>query len=193
LADNTTELEDDRKQRIKELYFAGWSALTDTALTDERLRVEDAYDILRGLAQYLNQYQGDLTDDDFQSWAADIIQPAVQFYAIKRECTKRVYAAIWKVLKSGEDLGICDDSNADDIAQRVWIFVLNELDSLTDPKQPAKPSTRLYAVARDQARAVKQTALRSRARFVDSEVAVRIGRDKKGKLFIEPDEPRPLD
>ena len=193
MTDHTTEVEQDRTGRIKELYFRGFAAITDAALTDERLRPEDAFDISDGLAHHLELYAGELTDDDFLSWCVDVIQPAVQFYAIKRESIKRVYAAIWRVLKSGEDLGICDDAHADDIAQDVWLWALAHLDELTAPNQPAKASTRLYEYARWQARAVKQTALRARERFVDSEVAVRIGRDDKRKLFIEPDEPRPLD
>jgi hypothetical protein len=177
-----------RQREIKRLYFASFGFITDAALDDKRLTQEDGQLIAEGVARHLRIYEGELNQDAFESWAFDIIKSAIAFYGMKRECEKRVYAAIRSVLKDCRDLG-CDGDTADEIACLTWLWALENLDDLLKPGQPAKPSTRLYKAAYWYARTEKTRRLRERERFVPSDLS-RMGHDEDGLLVIEPPKSR---
>ena len=192
-AERRADERDTRRAALEQLFFANSAFISDAVLADPRLTFQDADAIRYGVAHYLNKYKGKLTDAAFQRWVLDKIRPAVAlcgqrdaFDRMIRECEGYVRAAIWKVLRTGQDLGICHQDCADEAAQRVWEWAVDHADSLLAPNQPAVPSTRLYEVARLQAKSIKADALRSRDKF-DSVDLERIGRDgATGGIVIEP-------
>lgn len=180
-----------RQQHIQALYTRNFHFILDTASADSLLLIDDINNVASGVALHLDSYTGPIDDDAFQSWVSDIVQSAVTrvttFHQIKKTCENQVYSAIWEILVTAKDLGICDQSSADEIAQLVWVWTLENLDSLCDENQPAKPSTRLHDKAYWFARAEKTRQLRARERFAKVDNLDRIGRDDSGNTFVEPD------
>lgn len=77
-----------------------------------------------------------------------------------------IYAGIWKVLNTATDL--VDDRTAQDIADNVWMWAVENLNELLTPGT-ATISTRLYEKAYWQARAWKTSKLRAQQKFVSWE------------------------
>jgi hypothetical protein len=102
------ETEQERQTTIETLFQRHYTDLRDLAAEDHRLLAPDADNILQGLAARLSQYDGQLDDESFLLWAADIIGGAVErigfFYGLQRECRKTVRAGIWSVLAKNLDL-----------------------------------------------------------------------------------------
>lgn len=176
----------ERQKAVEDLYLRNYGFISALALSDTAMTFMDGEAIAEGIARYLMDYSGELADEAFQSWAADIILPLLAFNEIHRTSARYVKSAIWKVLGSCSDLGVTADT-LHEAEQNVWVWSWLHLDKLRDPKAKAKPSTRLYEVAKFAALTIRKTLLRSREKFGGTPNLERIGSDEAGCLVIEPE------
>ena len=110
------------------------------------------------------------------------------FDSLRDDAAPRVRAAIWRVFSTCLDLGV-SESDCEDAEQKTWLWAHLHLDSLLDPNATATPSSRLYAVAMNEARAIKTARLRTKKRFADVNLhRIGIWTDEKleRKTAIEP-------
>jgi len=176
----------ERQKAVEDLYLQNFGFINGLALNDTAMTFMDGGAIAEGIARHLIDYSDELTDGAFQAWATDIILPVLAFHEIHRSSVSYVKSAIWKILGSCTDLGVTSDT-LHEAEQNVWLWCWAHLDSLRDPKAKAKPSTRLYEVARFAALTVRKTLLRTRERFGGTPDLQRLGCDDAGCLVIEPE------
>lgn len=166
--------EQDRQLQLEQLFHHSYSVLLDLASEDRRLLVNDADNIVQALAARLAEYEGDLEDEAFLTWAGSVIRPAVtrisKFYQWMQEYRDSVRSGIWSILGKSLDL---DRTNPSIISERIefdtWFWVLQHMDDLMTPGS-AKLSTRLYAQGKLHALTWRKSRLRALERFDDSDV-----------------------
>ena len=142
-----------RQIEVERLFQRNADELRDLALENPAIMVADADNIIEGVASYLGEYQGQINDDEFKVWAADIIRPAAQRIARLYQLLEEHGGAIRGGIRSALPIrNQMDDNNAltEEIFQEVAILILRYLDRLTKPG-PAKLSSRLYGLARRHA------------------------------------------
>ncbi len=153
---------------IEALYVQSYGALTAKALSeDQRLTASDADSIITGLARHLNEFTGPSDMDSFQSWALDVMQPAIFTHGIVNECRPYVRAAIKKGLGWPYRFGDLEDA-VNEVEARTWVKVLGDLPKWQQPGT-AKLSSRLYAYAKAQARQWITERLRAEAKLTPYE------------------------
>jgi hypothetical protein len=156
----------ERIKAVEQLYFNLWGRLIEPTLSrDSRLTAADGYEIVSGLARHLASYDGPLEDEPFQSWAAEAVTLPIAFAVFRREHSKAVLKGLWSVLRNCGDLGFDAASDIPILENQTWFKVWENLEDWLIPG-PAKVSTRLYAMARFQARAWRTERLRERDRWV---------------------------
>jgi hypothetical protein len=104
-----------------------------------------AEEITEETARRLGDYQGELTDDGFRSWLAELIIPIIGIPALKIACEPFVRAAIWKALKHSSEPNRFDDysETVRELTQDVWCWAHVKRDAFLKPGT-AKFSTRIY-------------------------------------------------
>ena len=152
---------------IEALYLQSYGALTAKALEDQRLTASDADNIIAGLARHLDEFTGRLELDTFQTWALDVMQPAIFTHGIVNECRPYVRAAIKKGLGWPYRFGDLEDA-VNELEARTWVKVLGDLPKWQKPGT-AKLSSRHYAYAKSQARGWITEQLRAEVRLTPYE------------------------
>lgn len=164
----------ERKAAIEQLCLQSYEAITAACLADERLVQDDASLIFGDLEKASDRYTGELTTDAFQQWALEATKPLREFYAMRREHWRVVYAGAWSVIRNATDLGF-DETVIPEIEADTWNWVLLGSDSpLLPGSGKGKISTRLYGKARWIARAWKTRQLRAKTKHVGIDEAVRL-------------------
>lgn len=114
----------------------------------------------------LYEYDGPTRKRAFLQWATEQVKRQAArleaFHRLQSEHSKVAYEAIWSVLRGSTDLGYNKKLTVPEIMSGVWRKVWKELDSLLEPGHRAKPGTRIYAMARFEARGWKKDQLRLR-------------------------------
>ncbi len=167
--------EQERQTTIETLFQRHYTDLRDLAAEDPRLLAPDADNILQGLAARLAQYDGQLDDESFLLWAADIIGGAVErigfFYSLQRECRESIRVGIWMILSKNIDL--IDNTNSSfvirQIEQNTLQWAWDHLDDLMETGS-AKLSTRLAAQAKFQTLTWRKSRLRDNDKFHDADI-----------------------
>jgi hypothetical protein len=184
-----------KKQVLQDLFARNYQFILDAALANRDILAPDAERIVDDLAKDLHGYHGKLLDRPFLTWATKIVkketQRIAQFYEMRTKYELFVFEGIWRVLRTARDLADYagpdgDTETARDIADEVWLWAFEKLDSLLSPDNTAKPSTRLFVKAYWIARAWKTRRLRERRRFPNVEVE-HVGTDLQGGYIVEPD------
>lgn len=181
----------ERRRAVEKLYFDNFRFIEELANSDRAGTFAEAQTVIEGIARHLTSYPDELTDAAFQSWLRDAILPLLAFNEIRRTCDPYVKEAIWRILGPCADLGVTPDI-LEDAEQHVWLWAVQNLDSLCDPKAEAKPKTRLYSKAKFAALTIRKQLLRARERFGAGVDVNRIGTeldnpfDRLPALVIEP-------
>lgn len=181
-----------RKQQIEALLLRTYPQIDElieaeadrhlTVFDFNRLKIDIAGDVHR-------EYSGPSDDDEaFLTWAAPAVKKRVQFYLIRRECEKAVYAGIWTVMHGAEDLSQYDNpvETVKEIAEDTWGRIWTKWEELVASDVEASWPTRLREKAYWQARAWKTSQLRERKRFED--VLDRLAVDEEGQMYLAPEE-----
>jgi hypothetical protein len=159
----------ERIKAVEQLFFNLWGRLIEPTLSrDSRLTAADGYEIVGGLARHLASYDGPLEDEPFQSWAAETVTLPIAFAVFRREHSKAVLKGVWSVLRNCADLGFEPSTDIPSLENQTWFKVWENLEDWLIPGK-AKVSTRLYAMARDQARGWRTNRLRERKKWVSME------------------------
>lgn len=164
----------ERKAAVERLCLQSYKAITAACLSDERLVQDDASLIFGDLERASDRYTGELTTEAFQQWALEATKPLREFYAMRREHRRAVYAGAWSVIRSAVDLGF-DENTIPEIEADTWDWVLFGTDSPLIPGSgKGKISTRLYGKARWIARAWKTRQLRAKEKHIGLDEAERL-------------------
>lgn len=164
----------ERKAAIEQLCLQSYKAITAACLADERLVQDDASLIFGDLERASDRYTGELTTDAFQQWALEATKPLREFYAMRREHWRVVYAGAWSVIRNATDLGF-DETVIPEIEADTWDWVLFGADSPLIPNSgKGKISTRLFGKSRWLARAWKTRQLRAKQKHIGVDEAERL-------------------
>jgi hypothetical protein len=158
----------DRIKAVEHLHLSSFTAITNTIRKDSRLNYEDACFIHGGLRPLLTSYDGELTADAFLAWALEAVRLPIEFYVMRRQDGRCVFAGAWSVLRNATDLG--DTAEAiRDIEADTWVWLLTDKkrSPLYADTGAGRTSTRLYGRARWAGRAWKTKQLRNRAKFAN--------------------------
>jgi hypothetical protein len=180
---------DQRLKQVQRLYTKCYAELLEAAHENPNTNIFDVDSLLKGLANNLHEYPGRVeglkAESEFCKWGMAVLGKPRDFLALWRQSERRIYSRIRAVLVPCADLG-CDADTINEVAGITAVWGLENLEDLLKPKQKATPCTRLCDMAYCFARGEKTRRLRSRKRFVDGDVADRIGVDERGNRFIEP-------
>jgi hypothetical protein len=144
------QIEQDKQLKLEVLFQQHYSELRDLASEDAKLLVQDIDNLVEALGSRLAEYNGDLEDEPFLTWAGSVIRPAVsrisKLYEILEKHGGAIRGGIWSALPKSNRF---DDNSAlvQEAAQEVAMLVLTNLDDLLEPS-PAKLSSRLFALAK---------------------------------------------
>jgi hypothetical protein len=169
----------ERIRAVEQLFSRNYGSLTDAALAGKHVTATEGSDVTARIAENLHHYHGPIDDAPFLRWAYEVAQPVLSFLEIQHQCERYVFAAIYKVLKNCDGLGVNHRSydysgrivqygTVDEIASDVWIWTLEHLDELSVPGK-AKLTTRMSERAMWTARAWKTKQIRQRDKTVNIE------------------------
>jgi hypothetical protein len=159
-ADNTTG----RAEAVLQLYKQTFRTILSTISEDRDLLTLQAYDIVTGLSQHLDQYKGELDDAPFLLWALSTLHPASRVVILMVKHRKLIYKAFWDILHSCEDL--IEPNTFDELDSDMVCWLMENGDPF-NPDDKRKPSTIVYERAYWTARTWKTLRLRNRAKTAD--------------------------
>lgn len=143
----------ERAREVDALFFRNYGSILDAALSNRQIMVADGYKIAGSIEQHLNQYQGPLNDESFESWAKELAESAAikmaKFYEILETDGWAIRAGIASALGiKTRKLNQFDDSLAvaEELYSEVALLVFQRLDGFLRPGR-AKLSTCLFALA----------------------------------------------
>lgn len=190
---NSAQNDQDRKEQLDQLCKKHYHQIHDLASEDPSLMVNDTDRIVEILESKLPAYGGELDDEDFLAWAADIIKVTIArfayFYQLRKKYRRNVFAGIWPILHKNWDLTYRTDAAfiAHQIEADTMWWVWQHLDELMVPGT-AKMSTRLQSRGKLDAMTWRKTRLRQKARF-DCDVDVTgfgLAETDESPLFFDP-------
>lgn len=166
IAATSTTPNPEYKAAIEQLCLQSYKTITAACLADERLTPDDACLIFGDLEKSSASYTGELNAGAFLEWSLGTIKPLVEFYGMRRQHWRAVYAGAWSIVRNATDLGF-DENTIPDIASDVWNWVLLGSDSPLIPNSgKGKISTRLFGKSRWLARAWKTKQLRAKQHHI---------------------------
>jgi hypothetical protein len=143
---------EDRKPKLKHLYFANYSNIQAVAFDSFKdLTAGDCYRVMEELAVHLHKYRGPLDDGgaSFEKWANRIAAKETSRYRLLALATTEYASVIHKAIHDHLWLSTVMDCGVghDDVFNEVLWLIFQKAPALSR-KGTAKLSTRLYALTK---------------------------------------------
>ncbi len=151
----------ENSERINALYNSTFRTILGTLAADRDLLALQAYDVVRGLAQHLDQYDGELDEYSFLLWALSILEPASRFIVLTSKYQTLIRQRIKLELRSKvEDVAVSEE----DALQEISLLIFQHIDSLSR-RGAARLPTRISALIHRHCSFIHKKR-RNRARIV---------------------------
>ena len=167
LNDATSQVAKDRHCAVEQLYIHNLGFIQELIHSDPRITLDEQNRILEGLAAFLPEYAGRLTEASFQAWLIEILVPLVGFYGIMRVSRPYALKAIWEGLGHSLEPSKYDDypETVRELEQELWMWVFLHVEDLKKPGT-ARLTTRVYERAKIMTRAWMKSQRTRRAAVI---------------------------